>query len=90
MPPQVSGGRRGAQRYGQALFFTLPLRIHRVQARIRRTPPPIDARTSLRLGFHRRLVLLFAWLTLLPTDGPLPQIAHCLIDFSTSELIKLA
>jgi hypothetical protein len=31
------------------------------------------------LGFHRRLVLLLAWLTLLPTDGCFLQYAQCLI-----------
>jgi len=42
-------------------------------------PPAVAARTSCKLGFHRRLVLLLAWLTLLPTEGRLPQIAQCLI-----------
>jgi hypothetical protein len=32
------------------------------------------------LGCHRRLVLLLAWLTLLPTEGRLPQIAQVRID----------
>jgi hypothetical protein len=63
----------------QALFRTRPLLIQRVQARMRLTPPGVAERTSCRLGFHRRLVLLLAWLTLLPTEGPLPQIAQCLI-----------
>ena len=49
---------RNADRH--ALFLTLPERIHRVQTRIRRTLPFISARTSCRLGFHRRLVLLLA------------------------------
>ena len=43
-------------------------------------PPAVAARTSCKLGFQRRLVLLLAWLTLLPTEGRLPQIAQCLID----------
>jgi hypothetical protein len=43
------------------------------------TPPAVAVRTSCRLGFQRRLVLLLAWLTLLPTEGRLPQIAQCLI-----------
>jgi hypothetical protein len=52
--------------------------MHRVQTRIRLTPPPLlaAARTSCRLGSHRRLVLLLAWLTLLPTEGRFPQIAQ--------------
>src|SRR5713226_4881900 len=53
--------------------------MHRVQTRILRTLPPISARTSCRLGFHRRLVLLLAWLTLLPTDGCFLQYAQCFI-----------
>ena len=74
-------------RHRQAVFWTLPLRIHRVHTRIRVTPPPIAARTSCRLGFHRRLVLLLAWLTLLPTEGRFPQIAQflMLLTLATSE-----
>jgi hypothetical protein len=63
----------------QALFWTRPLLRQRVQTRMRLMPPPAAARTSCKLGFQRRLVLLLAWLTLLPTDGRLPQIAQCLI-----------
>src|SRR6202035_560826 len=63
----------------QALLRILPLRIQRVQTSTRCTPPPITARTSCRLGFQRRLVLLLAWLTLLPTEGRLPHIEQCLI-----------
>ena len=62
-----------------ALLRTRPLRIQRVQTRMRPTPPALAARISCRLGFQRRLVLLLAWLTLLPTEGCLPQIEHCLI-----------
>ena len=51
-----------------ATFWILPLRKHRVHTSIRLTPPPTEARTSFKFGCHRRLVLLFAWLTLLPTD----------------------
>jgi len=46
---------------------------------MRLMPPAAAARTSCKLGFHRRFVLLLAWLTLLPTEGRLPQIAQCLI-----------
>jgi hypothetical protein len=63
----------------QALFCTRPLLRQRVQTRRRLTPPAVAARTSCKFGFHRRLVLLLAWLTLLPTEGRLPHIAQCLI-----------
>jgi len=46
---------------------------------MRLIPPGAAARTSCKLGFQRRLLLLLAWLTLLPTEGRLPQIAQCLI-----------
>jgi hypothetical protein len=75
----------------QALLRTLPLRIQRVHTRIRCTPPLIAARTSCRFGFHRRLVLLLAWLTLFPTEGCLPQIVQCLIAINLgSGQLKLA
>jgi hypothetical protein len=63
---------------------TIPLRIHRVHTRIRWTPPLITARTFWRLGFHRRLVLLLAWLTLVPNDGFFPHMWQCRIQFSVS------
>lgn len=59
-----------------------PLRRHRVHTTIRLTPLAVAARTSCRLGCHRRLVLLLAWLTLLPTEGRFPQIAQCRIYWS--------
>jgi hypothetical protein len=61
------------------LLWTLPLRMHRVHTTMRRTLPPIWARTSCKFGSHRRLVLLLAWLTLFPTDGCFPHIAQCLM-----------
>lgn len=53
-----------------------PERMQRVQTKSFFTPPPTFARTDCRLGFHRRRVRLFAWLTLFPVDGPLPQISQ--------------
>lgn len=50
--------------------------MHLVQTRIRFTLPSTFALTRWRLGIQRRFVLLLAWLTLLPTDGRLPQIVH--------------
>ena len=45
-----------------------------VQTKARFTCPSNLPLTRLRLGRQVRLVLLLAWLTLLPTDRPLPQI----------------
>ena len=45
--------------------------------RIRRVVPSSKrTRTLRKFGIKRRFVLLLAWLTLLPTIGPLPVIAH--------------
>src|SRR5438876_4885141 len=41
----------------------------RVQTRSRRVVPFTTARTRWRLGYQRRFVLLFAWLTLCPVTG---------------------
>ena len=59
-------------------LITLPDRMQRVQARMARTVPLTLARTRCRFGRHVRLLRLFAWLTLLPTEGCLPQILHSL------------
>src|SRR6266852_5211354 len=50
--------------------------MHRVHASTRCALPSITARTFWRLGNVRLLVLLFAWLTLFPTSGRLPQMLH--------------
>ena len=47
-----------------------------VQALRRRVLPPTRARTRWMLGFHRRRVFRFEWLTLLPKPGFLPQISQ--------------
>jgi uncharacterized protein (UPF0218 family) len=58
----------GKTRDDQTGFTTTPERMHRVQARTRLTLPSWrTCRTCCRLGYQIRLVLLFAWLTLLPT-----------------------
>ncbi len=59
-------------------FWTLPSRIQRVQAQIRRVTPSTTARTRCRLGRNRREVTLCAWLMLRPMTVFLLQIAHCL------------
>lgn len=56
----------------------LPLRMQRVQARMRRVAPLMSARMVCRFGRKTRLVRLLAWLTLLPTARAFPQISHAL------------
>jgi len=46
--------------------MTLPLRRQRVQTLMRFVDPSTIARTRWMLGLNERLVLLLAWLTLLP------------------------
>ncbi len=61
----------------QAGFTTAPERIQRVHTFMRTVfPPASTVLTRCRFGNQRRLVLLWAWLTLLPVAGPLPQISH--------------
>jgi hypothetical protein len=58
-------------------LLIFPAEMHDVHTRTRRRVPDASMiRAVCRLGSHRRLVLLFAWLTLFPTDRPLPQIEH--------------
>src|SRR5205814_2908871 len=68
------GGEAGRRR--QAAFVTLPALMQRVHASTRSTLPSTMARTFWRFGMVRFLVLLFAWLTLLPTSGRFPQMSH--------------
>jgi hypothetical protein len=56
----------------------LPLRIHPVQTRNFLVAPFTTARTGRRLTFQRRLVTLWAWLTLFPNCGPLPHTSQTL------------
>ena len=60
----------------QEAFTTRPDLMHRVQAWTRRTVPPDTVLTRCTLGLQVFRVLLFAWDTLLPNEGPLPQISH--------------
>ena len=57
-------------------FTTLPLRRHPVQTRMRLLPCAVLACTGRKLMFQRRLVMLCAWLTLLPETGFLPHISQ--------------
>jgi hypothetical protein len=49
-----------------------------VHTRARLTWPSKLPLTRCKLGRHVRLVLLFAWLTLFPTERRLPQIEQIL------------
>jgi hypothetical protein len=63
------------RRHQPAFRIRLLLR-HWVQTRIRLGAPSTSTRTDCRLGYQRRLVLLLAWLTLLPVTGPLAHTAQ--------------
>jgi hypothetical protein len=61
----------------QAALATLPALMQLVQTFMRSTPPlGRCTRIDCRLGSKRRRVRLFAWETLLPNCGPLPQTSH--------------
>ena len=68
----------------QAAFSILPERRQRVHILTRRFPWAVFAWTDFRFGRSTRFVLLLAWLTLLPTAGPLPQISQFLLILKTS------
>ena len=58
--------------------------MHPVQTTICLVLPLFCTRTRCKFGSQRRLLKLWAWLTLLPTTGPLPQISQRLdISFSS-------
>lgn len=57
-------------------FWIFPAFRHEAHILTRLTEPFITARTSCKFGSQRRGDLLFAWLTLLPAIGLLPQISH--------------
>jgi len=70
---------------GSYALTTLPLRRQEAQTRTRLEPPATLARTGRKLTFQRRLVMLWAWLTLLPVRGFLPQTEHtCAMTSSES------
>lgn len=60
---------------------TKPVLMHAVQTVIFCGRPLRTARTLCRLGLKRRLLTLWAWLTLLPTIGFFPQISHTFAIF---------
>src|SRR5579862_6302438 len=67
-------GWRGFRSY--AAFWILPLLMQLVHTRTRLAAPLIEARTSCKLIFQRRLVILLAWLMRLPNRGPRPHTSH--------------
>jgi len=73
--------------YCQAALVTLPERRQLEQTFTERTLFSILARTLCRLGRKRRLVVLWAWLTLLPLIGPLPQISQRLAMLNLLEKV---
>ncbi len=71
----------------QTAFETRPALMHCVQTWTRRTVPPVTVFTRCTLGFQTFRVRLFAWDTLFPKFGPLPQIAHFAISSSVRETV---
>jgi len=66
----------------------LPAEMHDVQTlTFMLFPSGLATRAVWRFGSHRRRDLLFAWLTLLPEEGPFPQTLQILaIDLILSGL----
>ncbi len=59
-------------------IFFIVLRVLAATLMRRVVPSSSITLTERRFGIKRRFVRLFAWLTLFPTIGPLPVIAHFL------------
>ena len=57
-------------------LVTLPARMQDVQTCSRLGYPSTMARTFWMLGFQRRLVRRWEWLTFMPNEGFLPQTSH--------------
>ena len=75
--PRQGGGE--GQAVGRGVRFglvTLPALMHDVHTWRRRGAPFTSARTRWMLGFHRRLVRRWEWLTLIPKEGCLPHTSH--------------
>jgi hypothetical protein len=71
----------GERRRDYTTLVTLPLRRQAVQTLIVFVDLPTRAFTLMILGFHTRLVLLWAWLILLPVTVPFPHTSHRLAIF---------
>ena len=72
----------------QRAFRTRPDLMHCVQTWTRRTDPLETVFTRCMLGFQTFLVLLFAWETLFPKLGPLPQTEHLAILSSGKKTLQ--
>src|SRR5829696_9584832 len=59
--------------------------MQRVQTLTRLVAPSTTARTVCRFGSKRRGRTLWAWDTLRPTTGPLPQISHLIAITGTPQ-----
>jgi len=66
----------GVCKCGQVALVMRLLLMHCVQTRMRLGAPSTSTRTVWRLGYQRRFVRFFAWLTLWPVIGTLAQTAH--------------
>jgi hypothetical protein len=78
-PSPLSTSPTTAENNNQAGLTTAPERIQRVQTRaLTALPFSATIRTLFRFGSQRRRVLLWAWETLFPVAGPLPQILQTL------------
>lgn len=72
---------------GNYALVTLPDLRQVVHTRMRLFPPFTLAWTGRRFTFQRRRLTLWAWLTLLPNCGPLPQISHTCAMTKTPDFI---
>ena len=88
--PTTKGTFSGPLFFSQLAFLIRLLLRHWVQTRIRLGAPSTSTRTVCRLGYQRRLVRLFAWLTLLPVTGPFAQTAHTRAISSTLSCVRNA
>ena len=60
----------------RAGLVTLPALMHDVHTERRTGAPFTMARTRWMLGFQRRRLRLWEWLTLMPNEGCFPQTSH--------------
>ncbi len=60
----------------RAGLVTFPALMHDVQTDSRRGAPSTTARTRWMLGFQRRRLRLWEWLTLMPNEGCFPQMSQ--------------
>jgi hypothetical protein len=73
---EKAGSRREPTAGQREAFRILPLRMQRVQTRMRRTAVPTLTRMRCTFGSQRRLDTLCAWLMRFPKTGFFPHISH--------------